>query len=77
MSSVFKPKVPSAPQEDPALAAARQNEQARAEQDRTQSIQDQLNLETRLRNRRFGLRSLLGPLGGGYGGGARSLLGAG
>jgi hypothetical protein len=74
MASVFKaPKAPAAQQEDPAIKAMRDREQARAEGDRTNAIQDNLRLETRLRNRRFGLRSLLGPLGGTR---ARSLLGS-
>jgi hypothetical protein len=74
MSKLFKtPAAPQAAQEDPAIKAMRDREQARAEGDRTNAIQDNLRLETRLRNRRFGLRSLLGPLGGTR---ARSLLGS-
>jgi hypothetical protein len=73
MSILKTPKVQPAAQEDPAIKAMRDREQARAEGDRTNAIQDNLRLETRLRNRRFGLRSLLGPLGGTR---ARSLLGS-
>jgi hypothetical protein len=40
-----------------------QSEQDRAEQNRLSSIQSQLAQETTFRNRGFGLRSLLGPLG--------------
>lgn len=76
MASAFKaPKAPAAQQEDPAIKRLRDQEQARAEDARTNSIQGNLRLETRLRNRRFGLRSLLGPLGGARSG-VRSLLGS-
>lgn len=76
MSKIFStPKVPQAPFEDPGISALRNQEEQRAEQDRTNAIQDNLRVETRLRNRRFGLRSLLGPLGGNRS--FRSLLGAG
>ena len=76
MAKLFKtPSAPAAPTEDPQVAALRNSEQQRAEADRTRSTQEQLQLETRLRNRRFGLRSLLGPLAGGNR--LRSLLGSG
>lgn len=52
----------------------RRQEQARADADRTTATQQQLSLETRMRGRMGGLRSLLGPLGGQR---FRSLLGAG
>ena len=66
---------PSIPQPDPKIAAMRDAEEKRAEQDRIKSIQEQLGLESKL-NSGSGLRSLLGPLGTGSGG-IRSLLGAG
>lgn len=53
-----------------ALVAA---EQQRSERQRVEGIQRQLRLETMQRTRGFGLRSLLGTLGGGR----SSLLGAG
>lgn len=66
---------PKPPQEDPKLVALRNAEQARSEEDRLKSIQDQTALETRFRSRQFGMRSLLGALTGGRP--LRSLLGAG
>jgi hypothetical protein len=66
---------PKLPQEDPKVKALRDQEEARAELDRTRATQDQLSLETRLRNRSFGLRSLFGSLTGGNR--VKSLLGAG
>jgi hypothetical protein len=53
----------SIPQEDPNIALQRQREQQRAEDDKTKSTQEQLAVETRLRNRRYGVRSLF-DLGG-------------
>ena len=69
-------KTPSVPKEDPAITALRNQEQARAEEDRLRATQDQLRTETRIRSRTGGLRSLLGPLTGGNRA-LRSLLGAG
>jgi hypothetical protein len=76
MGSLFKtPKPPRAaaprvlnspivnPAVDPTVLAFQKAGQQRAEGDRIKALQDQLALETRYRNRRFGLRSLLGPFG--------------
>lgn len=68
-------KSPKGPAEDPQIKALRDQEQIRAEADKTRATQEQLSVETRLRNKSFGLRSLLGPLMGGNR--IRSLLGAG
>lgn len=53
--------------------AMAEREQQRSETDRITSIQRQLAQETVFRNRGYGLRSLLGPLGAGK----TSLLGSG
>jgi hypothetical protein len=72
------PNIPSTPQEDPAVKAARDAEAARALADRTKATQNQLRLETQQRSTGFGARSLLGVLGSGGGrGGFTSLLGSG
>lgn len=68
MTSLFKPDVP---QEDPAIAKQRKDEQARAESARISATQDQLVQETKLRGRTTGIRSLLGSFGSGS-----SLLGS-
>jgi hypothetical protein len=49
-----------APPEDPSIKARREAEQQRAEQDRIRATQEQLSLETKQRNRKFGVRSLFG-----------------
>lgn len=60
-------------QEDPNVAAMRQREQQRAEEDKIKNTQDQLGVETRLRSRQYGVRSLFDA-----GAGAKSsLLGSG
>jgi hypothetical protein len=69
-------KAPKPPQEDPKTKALREAELVRSEADRIAALQDQLGTETRIRNRSFGLRSLLGPLAGGNRF-VRSLLGTG
>ena len=74
MASLFRQ--PDAPREDPDIKRLRDQEEKRSEADRITSIQEQLSVETRLRRRGFGLRSLLGSLGS-FGKRARSLLGAG
>lgn len=75
MAKIFG--TPATPQEDPKLTALRTQEQQRAESDRLRSTQEQLQVETRLRNQtNTGLRSLLGPLAGGNRL-VKSLLGAG
>lgn len=56
------------------MKALREQELARSEADRVESIQEQLKTETRMRNPLFGMRSLLGALGFGN---RRSLLGSG
>lgn len=71
MASLFKPDVP---QQDPAVAKQQQDEQTRAEASRTQATQDQLTQETLLRNRRSGVRSLLGSF---FSGGNSPFLGNG
>jgi hypothetical protein len=60
MASLFKPDVP---QQDPAVAKQQQDEQDRALAARTRATQDQLRLETNLRSRTSGARSLLGSFG--------------
>lgn len=67
-------QAPKLPKEDPKVKALREQELARSEADRVESIQEQLKTETRMRNPLFGMRSLLGALGFG---GRRSLLGSG
>lgn len=67
---IFKPKAPA---EDPNVKAARDAEQQRAEADRDRATMDQLGAETTRRRGLFGIRSLLGPLGGT----GRSWLGSG
>lgn len=69
MASLFKPDVP---QQDPAVKQQQEEERRRAEAAATRATQDQLTLETNLRGRNRGIRSLLGSFGG-----ATSLLGAG
>jgi hypothetical protein len=61
MASLFKPDVP---QQDPAVAKQQQDEQARATAANTKATQTQLTLETNLRGRDRGVRSLLGSFGG-------------
>jgi hypothetical protein len=61
MTSLFKPDVP---QQNPAVAKQQQDEQDRAEAARTRATQGQLTLETNLRGRDRGVRSLLGSFGG-------------
>jgi hypothetical protein len=76
MGSLFSPKIPKPPQEDPKVKELRDAEQQRAEDERIKSIQEQLATETRLRRgSSFGLRSLLGNLVGGNK--IKSFLGAG
>lgn len=69
MASLFKPDVP---QQDPAVAQQQKQEQDRAAAADLTATQDQLSQETLLRNRRSGVRSLLGSFNTGG-----SLLGAG
>lgn len=69
MASLFKPDVP---QQDPAVAAQQKQEQERAAASSLRATQDQLSVETNLRSRNRGIRSLLGSFGG-----ASSLLGSG
>jgi len=69
MASLFKPDVP---QQDPAVKQQQQQEQDRAAAADLSATQDQLSQETLLRNRRSGVRSLLGSFNAGG-----SLLGAG
>ena len=69
MAQLFKPDVP---QQDPAVAQQQKLEQERASAARDRATQDQLTLETNLRSRNRGIRSLLGSFGG-----ATSLLGSG
>ena len=80
MSKIFKSssqasQVPAEAKEDPELTRLREQEKARAEADRTRATQDQLSLETRMRNRTRGMRSLFGVLGSGNR--TTSLLGSG
>jgi hypothetical protein len=51
---------PQAQQEDPTVRKFRRDQQARAEEDRLQSIQAKMSLDTRMRTRAFGIHSLLG-----------------
>jgi hypothetical protein len=74
MSFLDPPKQQPAPTPDPATTALFNQQQARAEADRVRATQQQLDVETRIRGQSFGLRSLLGPLGGGS---LRSFLGSG
>lgn len=60
MTSFFKPDVP---QQDPAVAKQQQDEQLRAQAADTRATQDQLTVETNLRGRDRGIRSLLGSFG--------------
>lgn len=62
MSELFKPEVP---RQDPAVAKQQQDEQARADAANLRATQDQLSVETLLRSRRNGVRSLLGSFGSG------------
>jgi hypothetical protein len=65
--SLFSPEPAAVPQEDIAVKRLRDDQQARAEEDRLKSIQAQLRNDTRMRNRVFGVKSLLGsssPLSG-------------
>jgi hypothetical protein len=71
MSNIFKTSKPPKPDQD--LLAQQKMEEKRAEADRIRALQDQLSVETRLRNRQFGIRSLLGSLGTSL----KSLLGSG
>lgn len=73
MSSLFS--TPEVPQEDPEIARQRKLEQERAESGRIRATQDQLQQETLIRNRGFGLGSLI-RVGRGRRG-LTSLLGAG
>jgi hypothetical protein len=59
MASLFKPDVP---QQDPTVA---KQQQARATAANTRATQTQLALETNLRGRDRGIRSLLGSFGSG------------
>jgi hypothetical protein len=67
--------MPKPPAEDPEAKRRRDEMERRAESERILSIQEQLRGETDRRSGAFGLRSLLGPLGGGRS--LRSLLGSG
>jgi hypothetical protein len=72
MASLFKPEVPK---QDPAVARQQEDEQRRAEAARLAATQEQLGLETRVRSRNRGIRSLVNsfePTGSGG-----SLLGSG
>jgi hypothetical protein len=60
MASLFAPDVPG---QNPAVAKQQQDEQARAEAARTRATQTQLTLETNLRSRSSGARSLLSAFG--------------
>ena len=62
MASLFEAEVP---QQDPAVAQQQRDEQVRAERARIGATQDQLRVETLLRGRQFGIRSLLGAFGSG------------
>jgi hypothetical protein len=68
MAQFFKPDVPK---QDPAVAQQQEDERKRAEASNLRETQDQLQTETLLRNRRSGVRSLLGSFGSGT-----SLLGS-
>lgn len=73
MTSLFKSD-PAPPVENPSVAVERERLQKTAEEDRRRSLQEQLRGVGSRNNDLFGIRSLLGPLGGG---GKRSLLGVG
>ena len=62
MTSLFKPDVP---QQNPAVAKQQQDELARAQRANVAATQAQLQQETLLRSRSFGIRSLLGSFGSG------------
>lgn len=64
MGSIFKPSINPQQQEDPAVKAARDAEQARAESERIKSTQDQLKVETQFRTPALGIASLRGGLSG-------------
>jgi hypothetical protein len=64
MTSLFAPPDPP-PQQAPAVSQQQQEEQRRAENARLHATQDQLNQETLIRGRKFGIRSLLGSFGSG------------
>ncbi|MGY4351227.1 hypothetical protein ACVWXM_007720 [Bradyrhizobium sp. GM7.3] len=66
MASLFKPEVP---QQDPAVRVQQEQEQQRAAAANTKATQTQLALETNIRNRRNGIRSLIGAFGSGSGSG--------
>ncbi|GAA0768860.1 hypothetical protein GCM10009434_08670 [Brevundimonas olei] len=76
---------PKAPQEDPAVVAAREREERRAENARTEETQALLLSATQRRLRRFGRVASGGsvpiyggrPIGGNGGGGPRGLGGGG
>jgi hypothetical protein len=72
MASLFTPDVPQA---DPSIARQQKDEQDRAEAARLRETQQQLGVETRIRNgsrgSASGFRSLLGSFGSG-----QSLLGS-
>lgn len=55
MSLFSAPKIPAAPQEDPAVTAARQRAQAQADASLTSSIQDNLRNQMQARQQKFGL----------------------
>lgn len=69
MTDLFKLDVP---QQTPAVAKQQTDEQARAAAANTRATQEQLTVETLLRGRGRGVRSLLGSFGSGG-----SLLGSG
>ena len=69
MASLFTPDVP---QQDPKVAQQQEDERARAEAANLRATQDQLSVETNLRARNRGVRSLLGSFEN-----VNSLLGAG
>ena len=62
MASLFQPDVH---QQDPQVAQQQKDEQARAEAARISATQDQLSLETNLRGRNRGIRSLTGSFSSG------------
>jgi hypothetical protein len=55
MSLFSSPSIPAAPQEDPAVTAARQRAQAQADASLTSSIQDSLRNQMQARQQKFGL----------------------
>lgn len=65
MGSLFgDDEPPPPPQEDPAVTQQRRLAEARAEQERVRSQQDELRVQTETRQAsEFGSRSLLGSLG--------------